>query len=97
MIFAAAHRPNVFAGLKPRRWVKITGLKTRHYIARGALRDFAGGFFEEFVDERLVGFGLLGGHAAELAEELRSDANGAIGFDLRAPPSFSSRRQNPER
>ena len=34
----------------------------------GALGDFAGGFFEEFVDEGLVGFGLLGGHAAELAE-----------------------------
>ena len=32
------------------------------------LGDFAGGFFEEFVDESLVGFGLLGGHAAELAE-----------------------------
>jgi hypothetical protein len=25
----------------------------------------AGGFFEEFVDEGLVGFGLTGGHAAE--------------------------------
>ena len=32
---------------------------------RGVLGDFAGGFFEEFVDECLVGFGLLGGHAAE--------------------------------
>jgi hypothetical protein len=40
------------------------------------LGDFAGGFFEEFVDEGLVGLGLLGGHAAELAEELRGDANG---------------------
>ena len=28
------------------------------------------------MDEGLVGLGLLGGHAAELAEELRSDANG---------------------
>jgi hypothetical protein len=35
---------------------------------KSALGDFAGGFFEEFVDEGLVGFGLLGGHAAELAE-----------------------------
>ena len=42
----------------------------------GALGDFAGGFFEEFVDEGLVGFGLLGGHAAEPTEQLRSDANG---------------------
>jgi hypothetical protein len=41
-----------------------------------ALGDFAGGFFEEFVDEGLVGFGLPGGHAAEPAEELRGDANG---------------------
>ena len=40
------------------------------------LRDFASGFFEEFVDEGLVGFGLPGGHAAEPAEELRGDANG---------------------
>ncbi len=42
----------------------------------GGLGDFAGGFFEEFVDESLVGLGLLGGHAAELAEQLRGDANG---------------------
>jgi hypothetical protein len=40
------------------------------------LGDFACGFFEEFVDKRLVRFGLLGGHAAKLAEQLRSDANG---------------------
>jgi hypothetical protein len=45
-------------------------------VRRGELGDFAGGFFEEFVDEGLVGLGLLGGHAAELAEELRGDANG---------------------
>jgi hypothetical protein len=35
------------------------------------LSDFAGGFFEEFVDEGLVRLGLLGGHAAEPAEQLR--------------------------
>ena len=40
------------------------------------LGDSASGFFEEFVDEGLVGFGLLGGHAAELAQQLRGDANG---------------------
>ncbi len=28
------------------------------------------------MDEGLVGFGLLGGHAAELAEQLRGDTNG---------------------
>lgn len=28
------------------------------------------------MDEGLVGFGLLGGHAAELAEKLRGDADG---------------------
>src|SRR5260370_38316786 len=48
----------------------------RDSIEPGKLGDSAGGFFEEFVDEGLVGFGLLGGHAAELAEELRGDANG---------------------
>ncbi len=42
----------------------------------GELGDFAGGFFEEFVDEGLVGLGLSSGHAAELAEQLRGDANG---------------------
>jgi len=42
----------------------------------GGLGDFAGGFFEEFVDQGLVGFGLFGGHAAELAEKFRGDADG---------------------
>ena len=42
----------------------------------GGLGDFAGGFFEEFVDQGLVGFGLLGGHAAELAEKIWGDADG---------------------
>jgi len=37
------------------------------------LGDCAGGFFEEFVEEGLVGLGLLGGHAAE---QLWSDTNG---------------------
>jgi len=41
-----------------------------------ALGDFPGAFFEQFVDERLVGLGLLGGHAPELAEQLRGDADG---------------------
>src|SRR5271163_3405452 len=38
--------------------------------------DFGGGFFEEFVDQGLVGLGLLGGHAAELAEKFWGDADG---------------------
>lgn len=41
-----------------------------------SLSDFAGGFFEEFVDQGLVGLGLFGGHVAELAEKFRGDANG---------------------
>ena len=40
------------------------------------LGDFAGGFFQEFVDEGLVGLGLFGGHAAELAEKFWGDADG---------------------
>jgi hypothetical protein len=57
---------------KEKRWVGInSGCGNA-----GRLGDFAGGFFEEFVDEGLVGFGLPGGHAAETAEELRGDANG---------------------
>lgn len=43
---------------------------------REGLGDFAGRFFEEFVDQGLVGFGLLGGHAAELAEKLWGDTDG---------------------
>lgn len=38
--------------------------------------DFASGFFEEVVDQGLVGLGLFGGHAAELAEQLGGDADG---------------------
>jgi hypothetical protein len=34
----------------------------------------AGGFFEEFVDKSLVGLGLFGSAAAELAEEFWGDA-----------------------
>ncbi len=49
---------------------------TREEMGAGELGDSAGGFFKEFVDEGLVGFGLPGGHAAELAEQLRGDANG---------------------
>ena len=48
-------------------------MRSRAYEALG---DFAGGFFEEFVDEGLVGLGLLGGHTAEPAEQFRGDANG---------------------
>jgi hypothetical protein len=40
------------------------------------LGDFAGGFFQEFVDEDLVGLGLFGGHAAKLAEKFWGDADG---------------------
>jgi len=42
---------------------------------RVRLGDFASGFFEEFVDQGLVGFGLFGGHATELAEKSWGDAN----------------------
>ncbi|HXJ07033.1 MAG TPA: hypothetical protein VNH65_18160 [Candidatus Acidoferrum sp.] len=48
-------------------------LGTTHLRGSG---DFAGGFFEEFVDQGLVGFGLFGGHAAELAEKFWRDADG---------------------
>ncbi|MGH9744134.1 MAG: hypothetical protein ACRD51_17470 [Candidatus Acidiferrum sp.] len=37
---------------------------------------FAGGFFQEFVDEVLVGLGLFGGHEAELAEKFWGEADG---------------------
>ena len=37
---------------------------------------FAGGAFEEFVDEGLIGLGLLGGHAAELGKEARGNTDG---------------------
>lgn len=50
-------------------------------------RDFAGGFFEQFVDERLVGLGLPGSHAAELMEQARRDAdsNELFGVAARRP------------
>jgi hypothetical protein len=34
-----------------------------------ALRHLLGGALEEFVDQSLIGFGLLGGEAAKLGEE----------------------------
>jgi len=40
------------------------------------LRYFAGGVFQEFVNQGLVGFGLLGGHAAQLAEQPGRNADG---------------------
>jgi hypothetical protein len=40
------------------------------------LRNLLGGAFEEFVDQSLIGLGLLGGEAAKLGEETRRDANG---------------------
>ncbi len=46
-------------------------------------RDFlSGGAFQKFVDESLVGFRLLGGQAAELAEKARGNADGnqLLGF-----------------
>jgi hypothetical protein len=48
----------------------------RHFGETPGLSDFAGGFFEEFVDKGLVGFGLFGGHAAELAEKFWGDTDG---------------------
>jgi hypothetical protein len=33
------------------------------------------GALEEFVDQSLMGFGLLGGEAAKLGEKTRSDEN----------------------
>ena len=50
--------------------------------AIGGLSHSAGGFFEKFVNEGLVGFGLFGGHTAELAKQLRRDANGDELFRL---------------
>lgn len=43
-------------------------------VGRVGLGDFAGGFFQELVDKSLVGLGLFGGAAAELAEEFWGDA-----------------------
>lgn len=37
---------------------------------------FAGGAFEEFVDESLIGLGLFGGHAAKLIQETWGDTDG---------------------
>jgi hypothetical protein len=45
-------------------------------LKTAALRYLFRGAFEEFVDESLIGLGLLGGEAAKLGEETRSDANG---------------------
>jgi len=42
----------------------------------GESSDFAGGFFEQIVNQGLVGLGLFGGHAAKLAEQLGGDADG---------------------
>jgi hypothetical protein len=50
----------------------------RRYPTRPGRRDsghFAGGFFEQVVDQSLVGLGLFGGHAAKLAE--------GAGFDFK--------------
>ena len=46
------------------------------------LGDFAGGLFEEFVDQGSVGFRLFGGHAVELAEKFCGDANGSELFGV---------------
>src|SRR5260370_5062345 len=40
------------------------------------LRYFLRGALEEFVDQSLIRLGLLGGEAAKLGEETRSDADG---------------------
>src|SRR6185437_13480785 len=40
------------------------------------LSDSARRVFQDFVDERLVGLGLFGGHASELPEKFRGDPDG---------------------
>jgi hypothetical protein len=43
------------------------------------------GALEEFVDQSLIGLGLLGGRAAKLGEEARSDADGDELFGVTGP------------
>jgi hypothetical protein len=43
------------------------------------------GALEEFVDQSLIGLGLLGGEAAKLGEETRSDANSNELFGVSGP------------
>jgi len=47
---------------------------SRRYRER--LGCFAGGAFEEFMNQGLIGFGLFCGQAAQLSQETRSDADG---------------------
>jgi hypothetical protein len=47
------------------------------------------GALEELVDQSLIGLGLLGGEAAKLGEETRSDADGD---EKKARRDFSLRR-----
>src|SRR6266481_10217217 len=49
------------------------------------LRYFLRGALEEFVDQSLIGLGLLGGEAAKLGEETRSDADGDELFGVAGP------------
>src|SRR5258708_37912793 len=49
------------------------------------LRYFLRGALEEFVDQRLIGLGLLGGEAAKLGEETASDADGDELFGVAGP------------
>jgi hypothetical protein len=65
----------------------------RERCAEGAESGhFAGGLFEQFVDERLVGLGLPGGHAAELMEQARRDADGNELFSVAGGgPTYATR------
>jgi hypothetical protein len=50
--------------------------KRGHGELNSPLRDLFCGALEEFVDQGLIGLGLLGGEAAKLGEETRRNANG---------------------
>ena len=67
-----------------------------HYKVQRKLSDSAGGFFEEFVDEGLVGLESFGGHTTELAEELRGDTNsdGLFGVSRSGRPTLGARRSS---
>ena len=56
-------------------------------IAEIKLGDFLGGAFEEFVDERLIGFGLFCGETPKLREQSGRDTDGdeLFGFTCFGP------------
>ena len=76
-------------------WDMASRKEGRPLKTMGGLGYFAGGFFKEFVDEGLLGFGLLGGHATELAEQLRGDADGdeLFGVSRSGPANSASATQ----